>query len=507
MPEPAVDFHGLFQSLNLGLFEREKALAISLLALFCGEHLFYYGPPGVAKSLLARRLHLSLQDSRHFEYLMGRFSVPEEIFGPFSLSALKDEDKFQRKTQGYLPEADIAFLDEIWRSSSPIQNSLLTILNERVFRNGVEEKAAPLKTLVAAANSLPQSNDDHQAIWDRFLFRLILEPIQDQNNFAEYLNAKEESEPKKVPPAVSETQWQRIQKQRNEIALPPETLNFLSQLRRAIQDEQGFDFPVSDRRWKKTVTVLKTAALMEGREPDSRDFHLLEHILWSRPQDIPLIRKHLMNTLKQVPILLKIDLEAIKVKHQELVQRQMELFRQTREEEQWVPELFQEEYLRCREPWEDETVQIWKEDWDNLTEQKSEGIELILLEEKTGTRRIETVPALKLSENPPVIRIEDFEYSILAHKRTVQVEDHQELSPEDQDDWDQNLKDFEKFIQEQVALLVDYKKEIASGSGFFPKESYWIEALTDKIDQAEKGLIRRLDDLSEQGQGGKPLED
>jgi hypothetical protein len=139
---------------------------------------------------------------------------------------------------------------------------------------------------------------------------------------------------------------------------------------------------------------------MEGREPDSRDFHLLEHILWSRPQDIPLIRKHLMNTLKQVPILLKIDLEAIKVKHQELVQRQMELFRQTREEEQWVPELFQEEYLRCREPWEDETVQIWKEDWDNLTEQKSEGIELILLEEKTGTRASRLFPPLNSVKIP-----------------------------------------------------------------------------------------------------------
>jgi MoxR-like ATPase len=95
-----------------------KTLAVSILALFCGEHLFFYGPPGVAKSLLARRLRLCLKDSRHFEYLMGRFSVPEEIFGPFSLSALKDSDQFRRKTEGYLPEADIAFLDEIWRSSS-----------------------------------------------------------------------------------------------------------------------------------------------------------------------------------------------------------------------------------------------------------------------------------------------------------------------------------------------------------------------------------------------------
>ncbi|WP_290233304.1 AAA family ATPase, partial [Bacteroides acidifaciens] len=149
----------LLKYMSEGLFEKEHIMALALLTTLAGESIFLLGPPGTAKSMIARRLKMIFGQGSSFEYLMSRFSTPDEIFGPFSISKLKEQDIYERIVDDYLPAATIVFLDEIWKAGPSIQNSLLTVLNEKIYKNGRKEIALPLKGMIAASNELPAEGE------------------------------------------------------------------------------------------------------------------------------------------------------------------------------------------------------------------------------------------------------------------------------------------------------------------------------------------------------------
>ena len=127
---PATHIRSLIEWMSQGVYEKEHIIAAALLCAVAGENIFLLGPPGTAKSMVASRLKMIFRDGKSFDYLMSRFSTPDEIFGPISISKLKTEDKYERLTDGYLPDADIVFLDEIWKAGPSIQNTLLTVCHQ-----------------------------------------------------------------------------------------------------------------------------------------------------------------------------------------------------------------------------------------------------------------------------------------------------------------------------------------------------------------------------------------
>lgn len=251
----------LIDTLELGMIERRQSVRLCFLAALAGEHTLFIGPPGTAKSELARRLHTAFRDARYFERLLTRFSVPEELFGPLSIKAL-EEDRYERHTDGFLPDASIAFIDEVFKANSAILNALLTLLNEREFDNGAGRLRCPLISVVGATNEVPE-DEIADAFFDRFLVRLPVAAVS-----AEGFSALLESgrgghwTPPARELALDPQDLARLAHDAAGVAIPEALIAVLAELRRRFAEQQIY---VSDRRWVKIVWLLRVAAAGEGR--------------------------------------------------------------------------------------------------------------------------------------------------------------------------------------------------------------------------------------------------
>ena len=234
-------FKLLLRDMNRGIYEKETEISLSLLAALAGESVILLGPPGVAKSMVARQLKCAFRGARNFEYLMSRFSTPDEIFGPVSIQKLKTSDTYERAVDGYLPTADVVFLDEIWKAGPAIQNTLLTVINEKLFRNGIREIELPLKLLVAASNELPAKGEGLEALWDRFVIRIESRPIRQEKNFREMLlkvKSEEQSsaaEGKANSNAITAEEYAEWSKAIDRIGVKEEVLDAISAIRKSLR--------------------------------------------------------------------------------------------------------------------------------------------------------------------------------------------------------------------------------------------------------------------------------
>ncbi|WJQ78988.1 AAA family ATPase [Brevibacillus brevis] len=279
--------------------ERSELIRLLMLGIMSGENALLIGPPGTAKSQLARSASQLFGSEHWFEYLLTRFTTPDEIFGPVSLQQLK-LDQYVRKTAGYLPNAQFAFLDEIFKANSAILNALLSILNERVYFNGREKEEVPLQFLIAASNELPDDDDQLTALYDRFLFRYEVHYLKHAASYERMFSLPTTP----LPVVFSLYDVKDIQVAAKQVVIPETIIYFLYRLK---QDLEAKEYVLSDRRWSKIANVWRTSAALHGREQLTIwDTVFTPHMLWNVPEDLPVMQEAFE---QQFTEMLKSDME------------------------------------------------------------------------------------------------------------------------------------------------------------------------------------------------------
>ena len=266
------NLQALIRDLRGSVVERDAEIKSLAAALVAGQHVLLLGPPGTGKSYLTN-LFTEALGSSFFGLLMTKYTVPEEVFGPYSLAGL-ERDEYRRVTAGYLPTVEVGFLDEVFKANSSILNALLTILNEGEFDNGGTRSKVPLKLCVGASNEFP-ADDSLNALRDRFLLCHWVSPIKNRSAKRSLFFGGGKKVTAKLSPAdvaVLRTACDAVQ-------VPDVVQDAMMDLADELEREHGIT--ASDRRWRQATSLVRASAVLDGRDVATpRDLSILAHVLW-----------------------------------------------------------------------------------------------------------------------------------------------------------------------------------------------------------------------------------
>ncbi len=274
------------KELNDSYLERREVIRGLLVGLLTKQHVLLLGPPGTAKSMVANDLCGRI-GGQYFQWLLSRTSTPEELFGPISLKAL-EQDSYRRVTTNKLPEATVAFIDEIFKCNSAVLNTTLSVLNERVFFNDGTPLNVPLEMAVGASNELPEDREELGALWDRFLLRYTVGYIRDPRNFEKLLAAGNSPQTKT---GISKEELEQARKEIDAVDIS-RVIPRVQELRQKMVE---LNIPVSDRRWRQALPLIKAQAWFVGRNQASDDdLEILTAVLWVEQGQIQQVRQAIM---------------------------------------------------------------------------------------------------------------------------------------------------------------------------------------------------------------------
>jgi MoxR-like ATPase len=294
MPEVATDpaqkLRAVKQDMRTTLVEREDEIDLVLMSVVSQQHGCFVGEPGVAKSLTLKEFIRRIEGVKTFEILLNQAMPPTEVLGQISVRGLT-EDRYEHKTEGRLPEANLAFLDEGWKANAVTLNSMLGVLNERVFHNNGVVMPVPLWSAFIASNELP-TDPVLAAVRDRFPWTKIVEPVKSDAGFTQIIRGnldRRRGASGNSNATLTLDDIQELQQRARNVSVGDEFLSELVKLR-ALAETEGLR--ASARRFAAAVALCQAQAAIAGRtELAKGDLQIFQHVLWLDPDDIPVARE------------------------------------------------------------------------------------------------------------------------------------------------------------------------------------------------------------------------
>lgn len=425
----------LIDTIGDGLYEKDEAIRMALLTVLSGENLFLWGPTGVAKSLVARRIAEAIEHSAVFEYHIGPYTAPEEVLGPISITRLRDDDVYERRTHGYLPESDLAILDGVWSASGEIMSAIQAIIGRRRFRNGDREIEVPLRSVIGSAQAPPPDDDIFTSLWDRFLVRLEMTCLTTREGFTALVEEADATLPP-IPPEqrVAPDEVDEWIDATSDVEVPDHIVDLLYDIRESIDrhnamnvEPGGRRIEISDRRWARAVHLLRMCAYLNDRDQvDAVDCAALRHILWPNPGAAATTNAIIDQALARYAASGRFDPEPLADEIELLFAEIDDACHVEETSVDAAPVEYRAEYVRLVDFEDELTALIWATDFADLESDRDSTIDVFLFDGEEFSHS-ESVVARRADEF--TVRIDDESFEIetheieRSHRRPVEPDD------------------------------------------------------------------------------------